>query len=119
MSEVHGKLNAAHLDTDTDASYPQADHSPVMVRVGETTYELQGAVILADEASPVIRALRVLTTTPHIRAYLAANDAKALEQAERALGVAPMATCSYCGSVHHLHNQHGARCPFVIRPERW
>lgn len=33
------------------------------------------------------KALRVMTQTPHIRAYLAVMDPKALEQAETALGV--------------------------------
>lgn len=38
----------------------------------------------ADEVDALYRAVKVLTTTPAIQAFLAANDPKALEQAEAA-----------------------------------
>lgn len=46
--------------------------------IGKSTGEVMEAMA---------KALKVLTQTEHIRAYLAVNDPKALEQAETALGV--------------------------------
>lgn len=55
----------------------------------ETTFDFDDRVQLVARADALRRAALVIQLTPHIRAYLAEHDPKALEQLDAALGGCP------------------------------
>lgn len=63
-------------------------------------------------------ALMVLTRTPAIRAFLAQNDPKALEQAERALGITPCTT-DECVKLHNAVRDGANICVELAQTKLW
>jgi hypothetical protein len=138
LAEVIAESNAKHGDASKRHTCPdcretldvckcaklQSEENLAAVGVGFRAASISRAAAAYEgighaKVAQVVRALGVVVLTPHIAAYLAANDPQALAQIERALAALPGADfCALCGEAYPEHHASpGNAAPLCMTPQ--